>query len=73
MERKFHISQCWYPGSREGIHHLIDASNAIYQNRKTLRQELGIGFGGTIQEYPGWTECSASPNIQEPSMIDALV
>lgn len=56
--------QCWYPGSAEGIRNLIHASNSLFHNRVMLN---------AYQSYWGWTECSGSPNIQEPSMIDALV
>ena len=59
-----HRLQCWYPGSAEGIRNLIHASNSLFHNRIMLK-----GY----QPYFGWTECSGSPNIQEPSMIDALV
>jgi len=64
IDRKLKIgsSQCWYPGSAEGIRNLIHASNSLFHNRIK-----------SLQPYWGWTECSGSPNIQELSMIDALV
>lgn len=65
----FHRSLCWYPGSDEGIRNLIDASNSLFHNRRRLFGRKSVPPG----KYWGWTECSGSPNIQEPSMIDALI
>lgn len=63
-QKHVHRLQCWYPGSAEGIRNLIHASNSLFHNRIMLE---------SYQPYWGWTECSGSPNIQETSMIDALV
>ena len=56
---------CWYPGTPQGIRELIAASNSLYLNREKLFLHNA--------RYQGWTECSASPNLQDENMIDALV
>jgi len=64
LRKPVHLLQCWYPGFAEGIRNLIHASNSLFHNRIMLESSL---------PYRGWTECSGSPYLQEPSMIDALV
>lgn len=59
---------CWYPGTTRGIQNMIAASNSLYYHRKKI-----IKHSVTPLDYCGWTECSASPNMQDRDMIDALV
>ena len=62
---KINSNFCWYPGTPQGIKELIAASNSLYLNRGKLFLHNA--------RYEGWTECSASPNLQDENMIDALV
>jgi len=59
---------CWYPNTTRGIKEVIDASNNLYLNRSKL-----YPFPNPVPRYLGWTECSASPNVEEVRMADAIV
>jgi hypothetical protein len=70
---------CWYPDTNAGINELVAASNSLYLNRMMLaprprveRFTRGNGMKN-ITYYQGWTECSASPDVQDSKMIDAVI
>jgi hypothetical protein len=70
---------CWYPDTNAGINELVAASNSLYLNRMMLAprprvEQFTRGNGmKNITYYQGWTECSASPDVQDSKMIDAVI
>eukprot|EP00578_Thalassiosira_sp_NH16_P014686 CAMPEP_0181124868 /NCGR_PEP_ID=MMETSP1071-20121207/26728_1 /TAXON_ID=35127 /ORGANISM="Thalassiosira sp., Strain NH16" /LENGTH=471 /DNA_ID=CAMNT_0023210237 /DNA_START=93 /DNA_END=1509 /DNA_ORIENTATION=- len=68
QEFKWNDVLCWYPGTDAGIRELIAASNSLYLDRARIPPR-----GRMRPYYQGWTECSASPSIEDANMMDAVV
>jgi hypothetical protein len=56
---------CWYPKSRQGLENVVAASNSIWRSKNR--------WFDPRYDFQGFTECTATTNIRNIDMIDAVL